>query len=95
MPRPPKTLLELMRDDTFRRDRHAELVRTQPLPEEPPEWVSDPRLWESIRFAQVAHLQYHGARDYRRSMSRDYLDAFSRGVRALHGGRVPWLLGGS
>lgn len=24
----------------------------------------------------------------------DYLDAFSRGVRALHGGRLPWLLGG-
>ena len=29
------------------------------------------------------------------SMHWEYVKAFSRGVRALHGGRLPWLLGGN
>lgn len=88
--RPAKPLLQHLRDGTFRRHRHIQLLRLEPLPAQPPDWV-EPRLeplWRSLVVAQAA---YAAPDDL---MTADYRDAFSRGVRALHGGRVPWLLGG-
>ena len=119
----PKTLLELLRSNGYRGDRHVDLLRTQPLPEEAPEWA-DPHVWKGLltaqRFAtrdieqQVAEHVEHLTAIYaehgeewtpdekhldlqRRSyemLSRDYEAWFSRAVRALHGGRLPWALGG-
>lgn len=103
MARPAKTLLLLIRDDTFRRDRHAALIESQLLPAEPPSWIRPPydRIWNGLRSAQQALIDNpmppHADRATvlaARDLRYDFLDAFSRGVRALHGGRVPWLLGG-
>jgi hypothetical protein len=91
--RPPKSLLELIEADTFRRDRHRALVIRETLPAEPPEWAS-PGVWRKLRFAQATYRKYSKAKSaHARGMAFDYLDAFSRCVRALHGGRLPWLLG--
>ena len=95
MARPPKTLVELIRGNGFCRDRHAALLESESLPEEAPEFC--PReLWRKLRWAQACYCE--GLAKERAgatwSLALDYLDAFSRGVRALHGGRLPWLLGG-
>ena len=99
--RPPKTLLELIRHNTFRSDRHRALLISEPLPKEAPDWAA-PEVWRKLRFAQATYVKYlDSGRDRRRRESSlmrglavDYLKAFSRGVRALHGGSLPWLLGG-
>ncbi len=91
MARPPKTLVELIRDNGFRRDRHAALLESEPLAEGAPEFCP-PELWRKLRFAQTTYVKYRRSGD--EGGQSDYLDAFSRGVRALHGGRLPWALGG-
>jgi hypothetical protein len=107
------SLLELIRRGGFRRGRHAHLIASEPLPEQPPEWIAqlwNPRftdgktLWDRLRSAQeyycdppehsVPSLDLEAQYRMRLQAHRDYLDAFSRGVRALHtGAQVPWLFG--
>jgi hypothetical protein len=72
----------------------------------PPGWA-DPELWASLRFAQKQVRKYsraeavarrrgdRQAENHAQGMCWEYEKAFSRGIRALHGGRLPWLLGGS
>ena len=106
MGRPPKTLAELIRDNAFRVDRHAALIAAEPLPEEPPEWAAhDRKAWGGLVKAQrrvidpdpLVRLPYWTDEDeegQRRAIRREYTRLFSRAVRALHGSRLPWELGG-
>jgi hypothetical protein len=55
--RPPKRLLELIREDTFRRDRHAQLIEFEPLPRTAPAWA-DPKIWRALRVGQEGVLRY-------------------------------------
>lgn len=93
--RPAKSLLELVRCDGFRMDRHTALISVEPLPETAPEWADD-ETWKALCWAQAQYVKYERGSHTRDAwMAEDYRRAFSRCVRALHGGRLPWLLGGS
>jgi hypothetical protein len=54
--RPRKKLVELVRDRSFRLDRHERLIVLEPLPEISPEWCEQ-RRWTRLRQAQDRYVE--------------------------------------
>lgn len=84
MSRPPKKLLQLVLEGTFRADRHAHLLAGEPLPEKPP--YRDrlrKHIWAKLRDWQ-AWFALEGP-DGQREVARE----FGALVRALHFGPLP------
>src|SRR5438067_10748573 len=91
MGRPAKTLLERVLAGSFRPDRYGSLLAGKLLPKTSP--FSDRfrrRIWQDLREAQQEYQEAVASKVFSADWHRAVCArAFSKSVRALHGGRPP------
>jgi hypothetical protein len=91
MGRPAKTLLERVLAGSFRPNRYGSLLAGELLPKTSP--FSDPfrrRIWQDLREAQQEYQEAVASKVFSADWQRAVCArAFSKSVRALHGGRRP------